>query len=72
MCYSIMNTPYIFDVLNAVCFVDKIIFGRTNYSEKVSEFKNHKEFYNEKAQQVIEFCKKNNINYYIKEKTLTN
>ena len=58
MCYSIMNTPYIFDVLNAVCFVDKIIFGRTNYSEKVSEFKNHKEFYNEKAQQVIEFCKK--------------
>ena len=31
----------------------------------------HREFYNDKAEEVIRFCKKNNIEYYIKNKTIT-
>lgn len=56
-------------ILEAVDFVDKIIFGRLNYSVKSSEFKYTKEFYNSLASFVIKFCKKNNIDYHIKEGT---
>lgn len=56
-------------ILEAVSFVDKIIFGRLNYSIKSSEFKYTKEFYNSQALSVIKFCKKNKINYHIKEGT---
>lgn len=58
-------------ILQAVSFVDTIIFGRTNYSKEVSSFKEHKKFYNSCANEVILFCKKNNIKYHIKEKTIT-
>lgn len=56
-------------ILEAVDFVDKIIFGRLNYNVKSSEFKYTKEFYNSLALVVIRFCKKNNIGYHIKEGT---
>ena len=56
-------------ILEAVDFVDKIIFGRLNYNVKSSEFKYTKEFYNSLALAVIKFCKKNNIDYHIKEGT---
>lgn len=56
-------------ILGAVSFVDKIIFGRLNYSVKSSEFKYTKEFYNSLARSVIKFCKKNKIDYHIKEGT---
>lgn len=59
------------ELLNAVNFVDKIIFGRTNYSKKVNAYKQHRQFYNDLANQVIEFCRRKNIAYHIKEKTLT-
>lgn len=59
------------DILEAISFTDKIIFGRTNYNKEISAFKNHKEFYNEQANIVIEFCITNNINYHIKEGTIT-
>ena len=59
-------------VLDAVSFVNKIIFGRLNYSVKSSEFKNTKEFYNSQALSVIKFCKKNRIDYHIKEGTRSN
>ena len=49
----------------------KIFFGRTNYSKNVTSYKEHKVFYNEQAYIVIEFCKKNNIQYHIKEGTMT-
>lgn len=58
-------------LLQAVGFVDKIIFGRTNYNKAVSSFKGHKNFYNERAAEVISFCKKRDIQYHIKEKTIT-
>ena len=59
------------DILEAVRFTDKIIFGRTNYSKDISAFKNHKHFYNEQAEIVIGFCKSHNIDYHIKEGTIT-
>lgn len=57
------------EILEAIAFVDKIIFGRLNYSIKSSEFRNAKEFYNALSSSVIKFCKKNKINYYIKQGT---
>jgi DNA repair photolyase len=59
-------------LLEVVNFVDKIIFGRTNYCKEVtSGYPNHKKFYNEKAKEVIDFCNKKGIAYHIKEKTIT-
>ncbi|MCR4963450.1 MAG: radical SAM protein [Firmicutes bacterium] len=59
-------------LLRKVSFVDKIIFGRTNYNPTVSAYPDHKHFYNEKAAEVIQFCDSRNIAYHIKEKTITN
>lgn len=69
-------TPNIIDqdireILNEIRFVDKIIFGRTNYSKEITEYKQHKKFYNEQAKLVIDFCNSNNIDYHIKEGTIT-
>lgn len=69
-------TPNIFQqdllkILNAVSFVNKIIFGRLNYNAKVSGFIHAKEFYNSMASTVIKFCKQNKIDYHIKEGTQT-
>ncbi len=58
-------------LLKAVSFTDKIIFGRTNYCKKVTAYKTHKKFYNEKAEEVIKFCEEYGIKYHIKEKTIT-
>jgi len=58
-------------LLENIAFVDRIIFGRTNYSKEVSSFQNHKQFYNECAQQVIEFCEAKSIDYHIKNKTIS-
>lgn len=59
------------DVLEAVSFVDKIIFGRTNYSREVSAYPDHKYFYTYSAGEVINFCKAHNINCHIKAGTIT-
>ncbi len=69
-------TPNIFDqdlneILERISFVDKIIFGRTNYNTEVTKYKNHKQFYNSLAQQVIDFCDSQGISYYIKNKTIS-
>lgn len=58
-------------VLKAVSFVDKIIFGRTNYNKEVSSYGDHREFYNIQARVVIDFCQKRGIAYHIKEGTIT-
>ena len=57
------------EILEAVSFVDKIVFGRLNYNVKSSEFKYSKEFYNSLASYVINFCKRNRISYHIKQGT---
>jgi len=59
------------EILKKLSFVDKIIFGRLNYNAKVSEYKRHKEFFNEMSEIVKEFCKKNNIACHIKDGTIT-
>ena len=59
------------ELLETVSFTDRIIFGRTNYSKEASSFKKHKDFYNEKASEVIRFCEMRGIQYHIKEKTIT-
>ena len=59
------------NILDAVSFADRIIFGRLNYNKVVSEYKQHKEFYNQCAEQVIQFCKDNQIDYHIKTGTIT-
>jgi len=64
-------TQDIENILSELKFVDKIIFGRTNYNKEVTAYKNHKEFYNQQTQKVIDFCTKYNIQYYIKEGTVT-
>lgn len=58
-------------ILEAVGFCDKIIFGRLNYNKKVSEYKQHKQFFNELAKQVIDFCEKEGKAYHIKDGTIT-
>jgi len=69
-------TPNIIDqdfaeILKAVSFVDKIIFGRLNYNKRVTAYKGYKEFFNERARQVIDFCKEHNRTYHIKNGTMT-
>ena len=61
----------ILDILDAVSFVDKIIFGRLNYNAKVSQYKQYKEFFNEMSNIVIDFCNKHHKTYHIKEGTIT-
>lgn len=58
-------------LLNAVAFVDKIIFGRMNYNKKVTAYSAYKSFYNARASEVIAYCKENGISYHIKEGTMT-
>lgn len=60
------------ELLDAVSFADKIIFGRTNYSKDVSSYTPHREFYNTCSDEVIDFCTQNNIGYHIKHGTQTN
>lgn len=59
------------EILNELSFVDKIIFGRLNYNAKVSQYKNYKQFFNDMANLVINFCKTNNKQYHIKDGTIT-
>lgn len=61
----------IYNILNAVSFVDKIIFGRLHYNKKVSEYKDNKKFFNDTAHTVINYCKVHNIAYHIKTGTIT-
>jgi len=59
-------------LLDAVGFVDKIVFGRLNYNVKSSQWANHKEYYNDCVASVVRFCKKNGISHHIKIGTKTN
>lgn len=59
------------EILNAVSFTDKIIFGKTNYCKDVNAYKQHKAFYNHMANQVLEFCEHHHIQCHIKDKTIT-
>lgn len=58
-------------ILEAVGFVDRIIFGRMNYSKEVTAYKEHKDFYNKSANETIKFCEKHGISFHIKNGTIT-
>ena len=58
-------------ILGAIDFCDKIIFGRLNYNGRVSEYKDYRNFFNQSAYQVINFCNTHNKQYHIKEGTIT-
>lgn len=59
------------ELLEAVSFTDRIIFGRMNYSKVANSFEGHMHFYNERAAEVIAFCQEHGIDYHIKKKTIT-
>ena len=58
------------EILDAVRFCDKIIFGRLNYNKRVSEYRQHREFFSELAETVIDFCQRNGKQYHIKDGTI--
>ena len=69
-------TPNIFDqqldeLLKAVCFVDRIVFGRINYSTEATAYKRHKQFFNECAATVEQFCADHGISCHIKNGTIS-
>ncbi|MBF0556240.1 MAG: radical SAM protein [Nitrospirae bacterium] len=57
-------------ILDAVSFVDEIVFGRLNYNSKVRAFPHFVEFYNSQAKTVMSFCKTHRIKCHIKEGTI--
>ena len=59
------------EILEAIGFCDKIIFGRLNYNKKVSEYKDHRAYFNELAEQVIAYCQTNGKQYHSKDGTIT-
>lgn len=59
------------EILEAISFCDKIIFGRLNYNKKVSEFKDHKAYFNKLAEQVTAYCEATGKQYHIKDGTIT-
>ncbi len=59
------------EILSTVSFVKRIIFGRTNYNKEISAFTKHRSFYNEQAEIVVRFCREHNIDYHIKNGTIT-
>ena len=60
----------IYEVLEAIRFADKIIFGRMNYNRKVTEYKDYQEYYREMTYLVTDFCRRNNIEWHIKQGTI--
>lgn len=58
-------------LLEKVSFVDRIIFGRMNYNTEVTAFAQYKQFFNEKATEVIKFCTEHGISNHIKDGTIT-
>lgn len=58
-------------LLYAVDFTDRIIFGRMNYNKTVTEYRDHKSFFNACAATVVDFCKERSIALHIKDGTVT-
>lgn len=58
-------------ILDAVRFVDRIIFGRLHYSKTASAYPGHNAFYNACTEEVLRFCSEQGIGCHIKHKTQT-
>ncbi|MGZ4864489.1 MAG: radical SAM protein [Halobacteriota archaeon] len=60
----------IIELLNAIEFVDRIVFGRINYNFRAKKFQDALKFYEMCAINVIDFCRGHNIEYHIKRGTV--
>ena len=58
-------------LLAEIDFVDRIVFGRLNYSKDVGLYRDYAGFYDECAMEVRRFCRDQGIESYIKRKTTT-
>ncbi|MFU0811289.1 MAG: DNA repair photolyase [Atopobium sp.] len=56
-------------ILDAVCFADRIVFGRTHYDKRTSGYKELDSFYHDAAARVRSFCTENGIDCHIKKGT---
>jgi len=54
------------EILDAISFADKIIFGKLNYNLKTSDFNNGTIFYENCAKMVARFCIDKGIQYHVK------
>jgi DNA repair photolyase len=59
------------EILSAVSFVDRIVFGRTNYNKRITEFKDYRAFYKSEAQKLEDFCRNLGIESYVKKATVS-
>lgn len=59
------------DILEAVFFTDKIIFGRWNYNRRVNNYPDANNFYNQAAAQVKAHCDDYGIQCIIKKGTIS-
>ncbi len=59
------------EILDKISFVDYIVFGRLHYNKDATAYKEHKQYYNECAKKVEDFCKEKNIKCHIKNGTKT-
>jgi DNA repair photolyase len=58
-------------ILENISFTEKIIFGRTNYNKDITAFKGQRKFYNKQAEKIVSFCKEQNIQFHIKNGTIS-
>lgn len=56
-------------ILNAVSFVDRIVFGRVHYDKRTSAHEDLDAFYRGTIERVRKFCEENDIDCYIKKGT---
>lgn len=56
-------------ILEAVSFVDRIVFGRVHYDKRASSYGELDNFYHAAAAQVGEFCREHGIDCHIKSGT---
>lgn len=59
------------EILSEIGFVDRIVFGKWNYSRLTSAFENYKPFYDSMAHEVMRFGEKNGIDVHVKAGTLS-
>lgn len=56
-------------ILDKVSFVDRIVFGRTHYDKRTTEFTEHEGFYRASAEKVRTFCNEHDIECLVKKGT---
>ncbi len=53
-------------ILKKLYFVDKIVFGKLNYNVISNQYKDNELFYENCADQVVDFCEKRRIEHHVK------